>query len=115
LGYWDQPKTEGFELSVDGASVLNFDLPEDGNAKVGARSQWKSQDGKASLAFEIGRVSTPGPDYFGVFTLTVPTSLIKDASAGATISVKSLGEGSRRWFAVSDYPGLMEQKEEKAE
>jgi len=115
LGYWEQPKTEGFELSVDGAGVLNFDLPEDGNAKVGAKSEWKSEDGKSSLTFEVGRVSMPGPDYFGVFTLTVPTALVNDAASGATISVKSLGAGSCRWFSVNDYPGLRAEKEEKAE
>ncbi len=115
LGYWSEKKTEGFELSVDGVNVLKFDLPESGDAKVGEKSEWKSQDGKASLTFEVGRVSMPGPDYFGVFTLVVPTELVKNADEGATIAVKSLGEGSYRWFAVSDYPGLRAEKEEKAE
>ena len=110
LGYWSEAKTDGFELSVDGEAVVRFDLPKDENAAVGTTCDWKNAENGASLAFELLRVERPGPDFFGVFKLTVPNSLLKKASADAktaTLSVQSLGERSRRWFGLFEYRGII--------
>ena len=63
----------------------------------------------ASLSFELLRVERPGPDFFGVFKLTVPNALLQAANADAktaTLSVRSLGEKSRRWFGLFEYRGV---------
>ena len=108
LGYWSQPKTDGFELSVNGKAAVKFDLPAE-NSKVGDEVEWRSEDGKLALKFQIGRVEQPGPDFFGVFYLTVDNALL-ESGASPTFAVKSLGEGSLRWFHVAHYSGLREQK-----
>jgi hypothetical protein len=108
LGYWMQPQTEGFVLNVNGMPAVKFDLPAE-DAKVGDKVEWTSESGGV-LTFELGRVEIPGPDFFGVFCLTVPNSLLGDAGESATLSVRSLGEKSMRWFSVSEYPGLRSEQ-----
>lgn len=103
LGYWMEPKTDGFVLAVNGKNALKFDLP-DKDAKVGDKVEWKSDSG-AKLVFEIGRVELPGPDFFGVFYLTVPNKLI-EKEGEVQLAVRSLGDKSQRWFTVSPYAGI---------
>jgi hypothetical protein len=89
LGYATEPKTEGFELTFDGKTVLKFDLPEP--------TEWKREDGQIVLKLYVKK--TIGPDTFGLFTLTVPKA---SAESGThTIGVRSLGQGSRRWFGLN--------------
>ena len=107
LGYWDQPQTDGFVLVVNGTPTVKFDLPAK-DVKVGDKVEWKSDSGVA-LTFDVGRKEEMGPDFFGVFYLTVPNDLLK-AGESATLSVQSLGEKSMRWFSVSEYPGLKAEK-----
>ncbi len=109
LGYWSEAQTDGFELSVDGKAVVRFDLPTDENAAVGTTCDWKNAETDATLSFELLRVERPGPDFFGVFKLTVPNALLQAANADAktaTLSVRSLGEKSRRWFGLFEYRGV---------
>ena len=112
LGYWDQPQTDGFVFNVNGTPTVKFDLPAK-DTKIGDKVEWKSDSGVA-LTFEIGRKEEMGPDFFGIFYLTVPNDMLK-AGESATLSVQSLGEGSMRWFTVSEYPGLREEKTLDAE
>ena len=107
LGYWSEPKTDGFLMTIDDKTQIRFDLPESGSLKVGDVVEWKSEDGKATLSFELGRASTPGPDYFGVFRLVVPAAELNQDAQVSKIVVKSLGKGSSRWFAVHEYYGLL--------
>ena len=106
LGYWSEPKTDGFLMTIDGKEQIRFDLPESNELNVGDSVEWKSEDGKATLAFEVRRVNPQGPDYFGVFTLTVANAELDSSARQSTVSVKSLGKGSRRWFTVNEYRGL---------
>lgn len=109
LGYWSQPKTDGFLLSVDGKDLIRFDIPESQSVGVGETLKWTSEDGSATLEFNVGRVEQPGPDFFGVFTLVVDRALLDPNDAQTTLAVKSLGKESRRWFTVNSYKGLLEK------
>ena len=109
LGYWSQPKTDGFLLSVDGKDLIRFDIPESQSVGVGETLKWTSEDGSAILEFNVGRVEQPGPDFFGVFTLVVDRALLDPNDAQTTLAVKSLGKESRRWFTVNSYKGLLEK------
>lgn len=96
LGWITQPATDGFELSVNDRPVLRFDLPE-ADAKS---TEWKSADGSVTLRFDVVKIESHGEDFLGRFSLTVPTaSLLSNGTA--QITVKSLGEGSNRWFALN--------------
>ena len=107
LGYWSESKTDGFLMTVDGGEQIKFDLPESGDLKPGAVQEWKSEDGKATLSFKLGRINRPGPDYFGTFRLEVASDRLDANAERTTISVKSLGDSSRRWFTVNEYRGLL--------
>lgn len=107
LGYWSETKSNGFQLSVNGVPTLVFDLPESDSLQPGDKTEWRSDDGASTLAFEIGRVSSPGPDYFGVFKLTVPTKSLDPKKSEALLEVQSKSEQSRRWFSVNEYRGEM--------
>lgn len=95
LGFSGQPATDGFMLEVNGQAVLKFDLPP----AEGTSCEWKSDDGAATLAFDIRRREPQ--DVFGVFRLTVPKALLTGNASGQTLTVRSLGEGSRRWFGLN--------------
>ena len=100
LGYATTPKTSGFQLSFNGAPFLQFDVIEtfDNQTRV---FEWKNADGTGALQFYVKKELPPN-DKYGIFLLTVPTQLIKP-NRSQEIAVSSLGEGSRRWFAVNMY------------
>ena len=100
LGFSGEPATDGFALEVNDQPVLNFDLPP----AEGASCEWKSADGKATLAFDIRRREPQ--DAFGLFRLTIPKSLLSEKNSGEKLSVRSLGEGSRRWFGLNPIVNL---------
>lgn len=105
LGWITQPVTEGFELSVNGQAVLRFDLPEP-NAKS---AEWKSTDGSVTLRFDVVKIESRGEDFLGRFSLTIPTtSLLPNGTA--QITVKSLGSGSNRWFALNTLRSFEEKE-----
>ncbi|MBQ2557031.1 MAG: hypothetical protein II561_10815, partial [Thermoguttaceae bacterium] len=62
---------------------------------------WSSADGSATLEFEAKK-ELPTNDKYGIFKLTVPASLVKSNQA-QDISVRSLGDGSSRWFGINLY------------
>lgn len=100
LGFSGQPVTEGFSLEINGKTVLKFDIPEE-NAKS---AQWKSHDNKSVLKFEIKRFEPQ--DRFGIFKLTISPELLTGDKKGETITVRSLGAGSRRWFSINPVTDL---------
>ena len=55
------------------------------------------------MEFEVLRRSPS--DEFGRFRLTLPESL--RSKAGTVLTVRSLGEGSRRWFALYPFNNLV--------
>ena len=89
--------------------MIRFDIPESQSVGVGETLKWTSEDGSATLEFNVGRVEQPGPDFFGVFTLVVDRALLDPNDAQTTLAVKSLGKESRRWFTVNSYKGLLEK------
>jgi len=96
LGWIAQPATEGFELLVNDRPVLRFDLPE-----AGAKSaEWKSADGSVSLRFEVVKMESSGQDFLGKFFLTVPNPVLQ-SDGTVKLTVRSLGSGSLRWFALN--------------
>ena len=110
LGYVSQPCDKGFQLLVDDKPFVDFDVPNDSSLNVGKIVEWRSAQGDGALSFEIGRATTPGPDYFGIFTIRVPRSELKTPDDGVKLEVRSLSENSRRWFSISKYRGLYVQE-----
>lgn len=95
LGYSTEPKTAGFILEIDGQDAVAFDLPEP--------SRWESADKSIELRFLARR--TIGPDGFGVFQVTMPRARITPGKT-CRFGVRSLGQGSRRWFGLYPYTDL---------
>ena len=99
LGYATTAKTDGFVLSMNGKDLVSFDVVEtfDGTS----RFVWTNADETAALQF-VATNELPDNDKYGIFLLTVPASFVKP-NAEQEIAVRSLGEGSRRWFGVNLY------------
>lgn len=95
LGYATQPETDGFELHANDRPVLKFD--------VSGPTEWTSADGKSTLTFHVKK--TVGPDCFGLFTLTVPRTTLGSRNS-LKLEVRSLGEGSRRYFGLNPFRDL---------
>ncbi|SVB57951.1 uncharacterized protein METZ01_LOCUS210805, partial [marine metagenome] len=90
LGYESQPKTDGFMLAVDGKDALQFDLSR-------KFIRWQAKD----KSIEVIHLPTwtSGLDSGGYFFFILPKGTIKKDRA-IRFSVRSLGAGSRRWFAI---------------
>ena len=99
LGYASQPKTDGFEFLVNDRPLLRFDLPEKPDAE---RAVWRSSDGRSTLDFRVLAHFSDGQDFSGVFLLTVPRRAVTFGQP-QKFSVRSLGEGSVRWFDLIPY------------
>lgn len=93
LGYRSEPKTAGFAFLVNGQEQLRFDLPEQTN-------RWRSADGRVELRFNALR--HPPQDELGVFQVILPRDLVP-AGQPCRFGVRSLGQGSRRWFGLNLY------------
>jgi len=94
IGWESQSRTDGFSLLIDDREVLRFDV-------VREPSIWKSEDGNVELVY-LPTWSSP-EDSAGFFFLRMSDS-------PKTIGVRSLGEGSKRWFALDvkqDVPGRL--------
>ncbi len=93
LGYRSAPASKGFVLEIGGREVLRFDVsPIDG---------WQSADNRVDLKFDAMRY-TSGGDPVGMFYLKVPRDLLK-LGEPCRLSVRSLGSGTGRWFALNPY------------
>jgi hypothetical protein len=95
LGYATEPPSKGFVLELNGQDAVAFDLPEP--------TRWESADKAIELRFEVRR--TIGPDWFGVFFLTVQRDRLTPGKP-CQLGVRSVGEGSRRWFGLYPYTDL---------
>ena len=97
LGYTSSPASEGFVFEANGKKLFTFDVvPEEGD-----RFAWEGEG--ARMEFEVLRRSPS--DAFGRFRLTLPESL--RSKAGTVLTVRSLGEGSSRWFALYPFNNLV--------
>ena len=90
LGWESQPQTAGFELSVNGSSRLKFDITR-------RLSRWMSDD--ETLALIYLPMWTSSVDSGGFF-FVVWRPADDPREERVRFSVRSLGTGSLRWFAI---------------
>jgi hypothetical protein len=95
LGYSSQPKTDGFVLEINGKDAVKFDMP--------VADRWQSDDKRVELRFEKRRAVTE--DTFGLFFVTVPRDMLTPGKP-CQLAVRSLGQGSQRWFGLNPYSDL---------
>ena len=88
MGYPQQPQA-AFALSLNGKKVI--DIPE----IVWKDHEWKG--GGCTLRYK----RDTSTDELGVFTLTVPSSMLAPGKP-ATLGVTAEAKASRRWFAVME-------------
>ncbi len=94
VGWLSQPVTSGFQLTVADKIAVPFDITRQA-------SSWKSAGGEAELLYLPTWVSAE--DSAGFFLLVIhDPSLVGNQPASLTISVKSMGDDSQRWFAVDN-------------
>ena len=102
VGWVTEPKTDGFSLSVDGEVKIRFDVTRE-------LSRWVSADETVELLYLPTWSS--GVDSGGFFFASLTSSLANDYGA-VEFSVRSLGQGSKRWFALDTpqpNPGLLQK------
>lgn len=90
MGWQSQPKTDGYELKVEGFEALPFDLSREA-------TNWSNDEGSLQLYYLPSWHSTE--DSGGFFFLVVSTSGVEVPNR-LKFEVRSLGAGSQRWFAV---------------
>jgi putative membrane-bound dehydrogenase-like protein len=90
LGYEIQPKTDGFMLSVDGRDRLQFDLSQ-------KFERWSAKDGSIEMVHLPTWITDL--DSGGYYFFILPKGTVKE-DRSIRFSVRSLGSGSRRWFAI---------------
>ena len=61
-------------------------------------TQWVSEDGTVELTYLPTWTSTV--DSGGFFFLELTRGIPEDSKGGVPFAVRSLGEGSKRWFAL---------------
>ena len=103
MGYATQPATEGFVLRLNGRDLIPFDVVNNFDGQVDCFS-WKNGDGRCSLEFKVLSEQVPN-DKYGIFKLTVPLRMLK-VGQSQTLSVRSLGKDSLRWFGLQPYYNL---------
>ncbi len=89
MGFSSQP-ARGFELRIDGAAVLRFDVVLDDHI-------WENEDGSVRAAFHVKENNTE--DSNGILRLEVSRRLLT-GKASATFEVTGLAGKSQRWFGV---------------
>ncbi|MBX7256747.1 MAG: hypothetical protein K1Y02_10325 [Candidatus Hydrogenedentes bacterium] len=97
LGWISEPQTDGFMLSIDGKDAIGFDV---GHGRV----DWKDETGKVTLNFVPRKMTKE--DCAGLFYLRVPREYLTPGRP-CTLTVRSLGAGSRRWFALHPYADVL--------
>lgn len=106
LGWVSDPETEGFMLEINGKACVTFDVTR-------TPQEWSDKKGEVRLLYLP--TWTSNTDSGGFFFLTAPNNMLQNASGPTTLGVRSLGKGSRRWFALDRFkecrqyfPGLQE-------
>ena len=94
LGWITEPETEGFMLEINGKPCLPFDVTRE-------PQEWESTDGKFRLTYLP--TWTSNVDSAGFFFLTARHRLLRSDNGPTTLGVRSLGKGSRRWFALDRF------------
>lgn len=92
MGWQGQPVTDGFALFVGEKRQLTFDLTR-------GPSRWTSEDGTVELLYLPTWESDA--DTGGFFFVACSKPSLNDAGR-VSFAVRSLGEGSQRWFAVDN-------------
>ena len=98
LGYESQPSTAGFMLAVDGRDALHFDLSRE-------FSRWQAKDGSVEVIYLPTWITDL--DSGGYFFFILPKGTVKKTRP-ISFSVRSLGAGSRRWFAIDAEQNIVE-------
>ena len=88
-GWVSQPKTEGFELLINDAQTLRFDVTR-------KPSRWTSADKSVELLYLP--TWTSNEDSGGFFFLACSNPKVDGGRI--SVSVRSLGKDSLRWFAI---------------
>ena len=90
LGWQTEPETRGFLLSVQDEGKIEFDVTK-------KLSHWVSKDGYVEMIYLPTWES--GVDSGGFFFVSLKT-IPENHQGVIKFSVRSLGNGSRRWFAL---------------
>ncbi len=90
VGWESEPDTEGFGLEIDGRQVLAFDVTR-------KPARWVSDDGAVELVYLPTWTSVV--DSGGFYFVALAKEKVEKGKR-ITFSVRSLGEGSKRWFAI---------------
>jgi hypothetical protein len=90
VGWESEPKTEGFALVVNDEEGLRFDVTRQPD-------QWQSGNGFVRLLYVP--TWTSEVDSGGFFYAVVDRSRLRPGTP-CTLGVRSLGDGSKRWFAL---------------
>ena len=98
LGYESQPSTAGFMLTVDGKDAVHFDLSRE-------FSSWRAKDGSVEVIYLPTWITDL--DSGGYFFFILHKGTVKKKRP-ITFSVRSLGAGSRRWFAIDAKQNMAE-------
>jgi hypothetical protein len=93
IGWETEPAGGRFRLLIDGRPTLDFPFTVSSAA-------WTSPDGRTTLRYVVRR--NVGPDSFGLFLLTVPTSAVARGRS-VELSVTATAAHSKRWFSLAPY------------
>lgn len=95
-GWETQPKADGFQLTVNDSLNLHFDLARE-------LSRWISKNGKLEMFYLPTWRSDV--DTGGFFFIVLRDDAIVNTSP-VSFSVRSIGQGSMRWFAIDSQQGM---------
>jgi hypothetical protein len=100
VGWISQPQTDGFVLGINGKDALRFDVCR-------GRGLWRDESNRVTLSLTPRRMAPE--DTAGLYCLGVPSGLVKPGQP-CRLTVKSLGAGSQRWFALHPYTDVLGAK-----
>jgi len=89
----------GFALWINGSKALDFDTTRE-------PTEWKSSNGEILLRYVPQLSQSSWSETMGLFYLSVPASSLLSGKA-ATITVHSIGQDNKRWFAINPYPDIL--------
>ena len=101
IGWKSQPSTDGFSLLINQRRVLQFDITHEPMI-------WKSEDEQVELVYLP--TWTSSEDSAGFFFLRFPDSSEEEV----TMTIRSEGENSQRWFAVDRNQQIRERLDKLA-
>ena len=91
VGWETEPKTDGFALLLNGEEKLRFDVTRQ-------LTRWASEDGTVELTYLP--TWTSSVDSGGFFFVALTGRIPVDRNGVVPFAVRSLGQGSKRWFAL---------------